>query len=285
MVEPSILIEHIRSIKLNAEGIHSKMMRTPVALQHYYEVDGKGTLPPLVMLHGIGATATSFDSMYHILKKHYKRIIAPEAVGHGYSHDSKEKPTQELIFQSIASVLNEKIKEPAIVFGNSMGGAIAIEYARKYPEHVKALLLCSPGGAYMEQEDWQRFLKRFKVKNFVDGYNFMNSLLTKPHPISMLFSGYILKRLGSPFIQSLLEDAHNNLLFTPEKLSELKMPIYLIWGKQEKLLLEEHRDFFKAHLPKGTVIDEVEHFSHCPFIEYPKDLAEKIVLFSKKVCS
>ena len=180
MVEPSILIEHIRSIRLNASGISSKMMRTPVALQHYYEVEGAGTLPPLVMLHGIGATATSFDGMYPILRKHYKKIIAPEAVGHGYSYNSKEYPTQELIFKSISSVLNEKLKEPAIVFGNSMGGAIAIEYARKHPENVKALLLCSPGGAYMEQKDWQNFLQRFKVKNYLDGYNFMNSLLTKP---------------------------------------------------------------------------------------------------------
>ncbi|GIW21309.1 MAG: hypothetical protein KatS3mg068_0316 [Candidatus Sericytochromatia bacterium] len=33
-----------------------------------------------------------------------------------------------------------------------------------YQENVKGLILCSPGGADMNDKDWKDFLKRFKIK-------------------------------------------------------------------------------------------------------------------------
>lgn len=279
------LLEQAARLRMKSLGIKSRMVQTPVARQHLYDIPGKGNLPPIVILHGIGGGSTSFEKVIYILRRFSRRILVPEAPAHGFSEEPSGPVSAELIYQGVTSLINSELTEPAIIFGNSMGGAVALRYAMEYPENVLGLVLSSPGGAQMEQEDLQKFLDTFRVKDFVDGVNFMNDLIHKPSFTSLLAANHVLSTLNRPVIQQLLDDITVDFLFTPEDLKKITMPVSLIWGKSDKIMLPGHLDFFKKYLPVHAIIEEPDDFGHCPFIDRPVQLAARIIDFTEKVNS
>lgn len=278
-------INKLIRLKMKLKGFKSTMVDTAVSRQHVYEIPGKGPLPLLVVLHGIGGTSTSFERILYIFQRFFKKIIVPEAPGHGFS----ENPLMlnaDILYDGITDVLNKYIKdEKAILFGNSMGGAIAARYAIDNPHKVKALSLSSPGGAYMTPERWDRFLDRFRVKNHFEAIKFMNNITAEPNLLaSILISDHILMSgVGSRYIQDLVNNVPHDYLFTPERLSRLHMPIQLIWGKKDRIMLEEHLEFFREHLPAHAVIEEPEEFGHCPYLDHPVQLAARVIDFCEKI--
>jgi pimeloyl-ACP methyl ester carboxylesterase len=62
-------------------------------------------------------------------------------------------------------------------------------------------------------------------------------------------------------------------------LAKLTMPVLLLWGRSEKLLPYEGLDYFRAHLPRHALIEEVEGFGHSPHIESAGRLVERIQQF------
>lgn len=275
-------------IKMQLKGFKSKMVTTGFARQHVYDIPGKGDLPTLVVLHGIGANSTSFEKVLYIFQRFFKRIIVPEAPAHGFS----ENPlmiNSEIVYKGAVTIINEMLEkdEKAIIFGNSMGGGIALKYAIEHPERVRALSLNSPGGAYMTPDGWYTFMNRFRVKNRIDAINFMKNITAEPSLIiSVLASEHVLASgVGSHNIQELVNNVPHEYLFTPESLENLEMPIQLIWGKKDRILLEEHREFFKKYLPAHTLIDEPEEFGHCPYLDHPVQLAARVIDFAEKAVS
>src|ERR1700679_2834340 len=109
---------------LNAAGITSRWVRTSIAEQHVYDARGSGELPTVVLLHGIGAAASAFAPLIHKLRPHVRRVIAPDAPGHGLSGIPARPLTPETLFEAMSELLDGMLDEPAIVFGNSLGGAV-----------------------------------------------------------------------------------------------------------------------------------------------------------------
>lgn len=278
-------INKLVRLKMQLKGFKSQMIQTSASRQHVYDIKGKGDLPTLFVLHGIGATSTSFEKVLYIFQRFFKRIIVPEAPGHGFS----ENPllfNADIVYDGMVEAINSLIgNEKAILFGNSMGGAIAIKYALDNPEKVMALSLNSPGGAYMTPENWKKFMERFKVKNHLDAIKFMNNITAEPNILtSVLVSEHILASgVGSNYLQELVDNVPHDYLFTPEELDKLKMPIQLIWGKKDRIMIKEQLEFFKENLPSHTIIDEPSEFGHCPYIDHPVQLAARVIDFCEKI--
>jgi pimeloyl-ACP methyl ester carboxylesterase len=57
------------------------------------------------------------------------------------------------------------------------------------------------------------------------------------------------------------------------------MPILLLWGKSERLLPRAHLEWFAAHLPAHTIIEEPDGIGYCPHFDAPGVLARRIVRF------
>jgi pimeloyl-ACP methyl ester carboxylesterase len=270
-------------LQMIATGTRSYMIRTHVANQHIYDIKGKGNLPPVVFLHGIGTSTIAYRNVLSILQRFSRRILAPDAPGHGFSEEPFVPVDTDSIYSGLESVINSEMNEPAIVFGNSMGGTIAIKYALENPDRVLGLVLNSPGGAQMERETMKKFLKPFRIKSRLDAINFVNALTYKPSLSSFIYADHVLATFGRPVVQQLLDNVEeNNIAFTPEELQQLKMPILLIWGKAEKIMLNNQFEFFKNNLPEHTMIDQPDDFGHCPFIDRPGPLAARIIAFSER---
>ncbi len=111
-------------------------------LNMYYEVHGEGE--PLVLLHGAYMTVDMMSPLLSGLAQH-RRVIAPEAHGHGRTGDADRPITYPQMGDDVAALLRHLGIEQADVVGYSMGGATAVQLAVRHPELVRRLVVISAG--------------------------------------------------------------------------------------------------------------------------------------------
>lgn len=106
----------------------------------YYE-GGNAQAPPLLVLHGaLGSTEMETRRLLPHLEPHF-RTIAVDFAAHGRSDDfvAEEPLTMEFFAESVAAVLDHLGLDRVRVFGFSMGGAVALYLAHRYPDRVERL--------------------------------------------------------------------------------------------------------------------------------------------------
>ncbi len=114
----------------------------------YYVLEGSG--PPIVFLHGyLGTSKTHWGAQLSdpLLQSEFT-IIAPDFRGFGKSGKSKwgESHRTEDLLEDVRTLIIDhlKLKINPILVGYSVGAALGLEYAIRYPEEVKGLVLLSP---------------------------------------------------------------------------------------------------------------------------------------------
>lgn len=277
------LVERAARRALNRSGLASRTVRTTIADHHVYDARGKGSLPTIVVLHGINSAATAFSPVVQRLRPDVRRVLAPDAPGHGFSSDPFESLTPDSLFASMRELLDAELDEPAILFGNSLGGAVAINYALERPERVRGVFLSSPAGAAMSEEAFQAFMKTFDLRSRAETSAFIDRLYHRTPWFIPLITGDIQRSFSREPILSFTRSSNAGHLFKKEQLAPLKMPVHLVWGRSERLLPRENLDFFKASLPPHATFDEPEGVGHCPHLDSPAWLAREIVAFARRV--
>lgn len=268
---------------LNASGLESRWVRTSIANHHLYDARGKGALPPVVVLHGISSAATPFAPVIQRLRPHVRRVIAPEAPGHGFSGEPSQPLTPESLRVTMLELLDREIDEPAIVFGNSLGGGVALNYALDRPERVRGLFLASPAGAEMSGDELARFLTAFDLGSRADARVFIDRLYHRSPWFAPLIASDIQRLFSRDVIRSFTSAVRPGHLFKPEQLAALSMPVHLVWGRSERLMPPQSLAFFRKHLPPHATIEEPEGFGHCAHLDSPAELARKIVEFARRI--
>lgn len=134
---------------LGPEGRPRRFPRPKRVMAHgidtFYLDAGAG--PPVILLHGLGATnASMLPTLLDLARDH--RVIAPDIPGFGDS----SKPVRDYhagFFAKWAVALLDALGlERAHFIGNSMGGRIAIEVGLRSPERVESLVLYAPAVAF-----------------------------------------------------------------------------------------------------------------------------------------
>jgi 3-oxoadipate enol-lactonase len=115
-----------------------------------------GEGPTLLLLHGIGSSATAWSKQVERLGRYYT-CIAPDLPGYGHSPDPAGADLQSLV-EEVASVLDG---QPAHVLGVSFGALTALGLASFRPDLVRTLILADAtlGRATLgvvEREAWLR---------------------------------------------------------------------------------------------------------------------------------
>ena len=277
------LVERAARRALNRSGLTSRAVRTQIADHHVYDARGAGTLPTVVVLHGISSAATAFAPVIQRLRPHVRRVLAPDAPGHGFSSGPFEPLTPDTLFASMRELLDAELDEPAILVGNSLGGGLALNYAIERPERVRGVFLSSPAGAAMSEEAFQSFLRTFDMRSPAQTRAFVGRLYHRTPWFAPLIVGDVQRMFARDAILSFTSSARSQHLFQKEQLAALTMPIHLIWGRSERLLPKENLDFFKASLPSHATIVEPEGFGHCPHLDDPARLTREIVAFAQRI--
>jgi pimeloyl-ACP methyl ester carboxylesterase len=122
--------------------------------------EGPANGPPLVLLHGLGRRWQVFLPLIPALSLRWQ-IFAPDFRGHGKSGRAVRGYHGTEYAGDIARFLRERVPLPAVIFGHSLGGMIAMWVAAHHPELVRALILgdnmiMARSGAGAHSENSQR---------------------------------------------------------------------------------------------------------------------------------
>ncbi|OXM45231.1 alpha/beta fold hydrolase [Amycolatopsis alba] len=114
--------------------------------------DGPRQAPPLLLIHGSGASGASWSPVVPALAAHH-HVIRVDLPGCGQSPPSPpyDVPTQA---SRVAAVLDDLGRGPVTVVGHSSGGYVATALAEQRPDLVRsvALISCGPRpGALLPQ--------------------------------------------------------------------------------------------------------------------------------------
>jgi 3-oxoadipate enol-lactonase len=114
--------------------------RASDGIRLHYEVVGRASAPPVLMIQGLGADKHGWDMQRFVLALHY-RVIALDNRGAGRSDKPFGTYSIEQMADDAVTVLDEVGVEAAHVIGASMGGGISMIVAVKHPHRVLSLTL------------------------------------------------------------------------------------------------------------------------------------------------
>jgi 3-oxoadipate enol-lactonase len=113
-------------------------MATINGLAIHHEVEGDG--PPIVFVHGLGATLNAWHAQRVTLSKYYK-VILYDRSGSGRSQQAHNGYTIDAWTDELAGLLDHLAVPSAVVVGHSLGSMVAQRFAARYANRTRALVL------------------------------------------------------------------------------------------------------------------------------------------------
>ena len=106
----------------------------------------QGTGAPVILIHGLAASLHDWNDLVPELAANGYAAYAPDLLGHGDSPKLDARTYQmdwilEHFFDWMKSL---HLTAPAVLIGHSLGGYIALEYARRVSAWTRGLVLISP---------------------------------------------------------------------------------------------------------------------------------------------
>jgi pimeloyl-ACP methyl ester carboxylesterase len=243
--------------------------------------------PPVVFLHGLGATSASFLPMFWDLARDH-HVFAVDLPGFGES----DKPVRALDAAYFARWLvawMDAIGLPrAHLVGNSMGGRVALEVALATPDRVDRVVLLSPSLAWRRYRFGARLVRLLRPELAVLPMvalqrmvvSSLRSMFARPErvaPAAMnAAADEFVRVFGSPrgriaFFHAAreiyLEDPHGTRGFW-DRLPALSRPSLFIFGEKDWLVPRA----FLRHVRRAVPSAECEVFEDCghvPQFELP----------------
>lgn len=239
---------------------------------------GDAAKPTVILLHGLGAQAESWQLTIPALAQNY-RVIAPDQVGFGKS----DKPLLKYRVATYADFLDKFMAELKIekahLVGNSMGGWVAALAAIKYPNRVEKIVLADAAGLVPANVDINQI---YQLNNSTRDEIRANLKLIFANPVlqnnEALVDQFFTQRVAANdgyTINQIIESIKRKEDFLNEKLGEIKKPTLIIWGKQDGLLPVSDATVFN----KGIANSELQIFDNCGHVPQ----FEKAVEFNKAV--
>lgn len=105
----------------------------------HYRDEGQG--PVLLLIHGSNSSLHTWDGWVARLREKY-RLVRLDLPGHGLTGPN---PDHRYSYAAMSQTIDQLVQNLDIgsfaVAGNSMGGAIALDYVNRHPEKVEKLIL------------------------------------------------------------------------------------------------------------------------------------------------
>lgn len=106
-----------------------------------------GTGRPVLLVHGFPLNHHMWDAQVAALSASH-RVLAPDLRGFGQSDVTEGTVTMDQMADDLAALLDaQKITEPVVLCGLSMGGYVALAFWRKYAARLSGLILCDTRSA------------------------------------------------------------------------------------------------------------------------------------------
>lgn len=241
-----------------------------------------GSGPVVVLLHGLGGNGTNWAFNIPALAQKF-RVIAPDQIGFGRSDKPLINYRVGTYVDFLDKFLAELKIERATLVGNSMGGWVAAAYTLKYPSKVERLVLVDAAGFAPPKEFDLNALAglnpstREEMKRLA-GLVFYNPLFKSDAAIDVLLAQRMSAGDGYT-IQRLVESIYHGDDMLDGKLSAIKQPVLLVWGREDGLTpLAREGERFKRELPSAQLV-VFDQCGHVPQVEKAAEFNAAVLKF------
>ncbi|MBK9558676.1 MAG: alpha/beta fold hydrolase [Candidatus Microthrix sp.] len=123
-------------------------------------VISRGSGPPIVFLHGLGASATTWNAVAETLSDRHL-TVAVDLLGHGGSAcpDDPEEFSRDAALADLDDVLST-LDEPALLVGHSLGGYLALAHAATRPGATTGIVVLNTGPGFRDPEKREAWNER-----------------------------------------------------------------------------------------------------------------------------
>jgi len=245
----------------------------------------EGNGEPLMLLHGVTGSAEMWRRVVPLLSPHHD-VIAPTALGHRGGAPATVRPVRlEHLVDDAERVIDALGFGRVHLAGNSLGGWVAIELARR----GRALSVCalSPAGAWTPQDQARAADKLRKVVALTRSTRPILSLFAFSH----LFRRLALRdsaahgdRVSREELLQLADDVigcsvHEDLLCMEEVLGPVSVacPIMLAWSERDKIFPVRVNGERARQLAPRAQFKILAGVGHVPMLDDPRLVAETIL--------
>lgn len=244
----------------------------------------RGSGEPYVLIHGIGSRAEVWEPVMDALAERFS-VVAVDLPGFGRSRAQVERPTIDRQADAFTHWLADEGLSGCHVAGNSMGGAIALELARR--RAVRSAVAIAPAGFWTPQERrWcQDSLARAKTQ-----IRLLRPALPAILATAAGRTAFGWQVLGRPWAVPARElvatadallgaEAFDDALalfdeYTFHDADELAgVPVMVVWGSRDRLLLARRQAARARRVLPGARHEWLEGAGHLPMWDAPGAVA------------
>lgn len=272
----------------SAMKTHSSGYNLTLKVDHItvnYDDRGHGAIP-VIFIHGFPFDKNMWKPQVKFLKKNY-RVIAYDIRGFGRSmHDGTNFSIDLFAYDLIKLMDGLKIPKASIC-GLSMGGYVALNAIKQYPERFEKLILadtqCIADTAEAKENRYKTIQKVEKngmpdfAEDFIKKVFHKDSLIDKKD-----FVGTIQKVILATHPQT-ISSALTALAERDEtcsSLNDIAIPTLIICGRQDIPTPVAQSEAMQKRI-KGSVLKIIEHAGHLSNLEQVDEFNETLLNFLK----
>lgn len=240
-----------------------------------YTYHGPEGTPAIIFIHGFPFNKSMWDAQVEAFKEKY-RVITYDVRGHGQSEMGNEEFSIDLFAKDLIALMDFLEIEKASLCGLSMGGYIALNAVQNYPGRFEALILSDTQCYADSPEAKEKRLKAIEnirekgVENYAEeslkNLFVPGSFTNKPEAVSAIKS-----MITNTPTQTLYHTLHAlmNRQETCSRLGEIKIPVLVLVGKEDKLIPPAASQYMNERVP-GSSYSEIEGAGHVANMENPE---------------
>ncbi len=240
----------------------------------FYVEAGSPDKPALVMVHGVGGGASSYEwsDNFAVLADHF-HVFAYDVLGFGKSERPDIAYSAQFYEELLTDFLEQVVKKPAHLLAASVSAGQAIQVAYRRPELVKKLVLIQPAGANELTGSAGPNITGRKSYNLLRSTvlgDLLFTLVASRFNIRTFLEGqlfYDKKRISLEMLRQYYTAAHQKgarfapLAFFSARLNseigaafgKVSQPVLLVWGKQARITPLKEAAKLRAQNPAASL--------------------------------
>ena len=231
-----------------------------------YIEEGNGH--PLVLLHGLMGGLSNFNQMVSFFSSRGYKVFVPQLP----IYDLPVLNTNlSSIAKYVAKFIDENIKEPVTIVGNSMGGHIGLILTTSRPDLVKHLVLTGSSGLYERTfgDSFPRKSDKEYIKKKTQDV-FYDPIVATDELVDEVFSVVNDRMKGIKTVMLARSAIKHNML---NDLPNIKCPTCIIWGKQDNVTPPEVAIDMHKFIPNSDLF-WIDKCGHAAMMEKPNEFNE-----------